>query len=72
MDESRISGAEEPSAISVRFATVAFHDNTSPLDVAKLMGHSSPSVPLNLYGNAVEEGQRRGAASVARSLGLGS
>lgn len=54
------------------FATVAFHDNTSPLDVAKLMGHSSPSVTLNLYGNAVEEGQRRGAASVARSLGLGS
>ncbi len=54
------------------FATVAFHDNTSPLDVAKLMGHSSPSVTLNLYGNAVEEGPRRGAASVARSLGLGS
>ena len=42
------------------------------VDVAKVVGHSSPAFTLNQYANAVEEGQKRSAAAVARSLGLGS
>jgi len=53
------------------FATVAIGEGGSPVDVAKLMGHSSATVTLNLYANAVQEGQRRSAATVARSLGMG-
>ena len=53
------------------FATVAIGEGGSPVDVAKLMGHSSATVTLNLYANAIEEGQKRSAAAVARSLGMG-
>jgi Site-specific recombinase XerD len=37
------------------FATVAIGEGGSPVDVAKLMGHSSATVTLNLYANAIEE-----------------
>jgi integrase len=54
------------------FVTAAIHEGNSAVDVAKVVGHSSPAFTLNQYANAVEEGQKRSAAAVARSLGLGS
>ena len=54
------------------FVTAAIHEGSSAVDVAKVVGHSSPAFTLNQYANAVEEGQKRSAAAVARSLGLGS
>ena len=54
------------------FVTAAIYEGSSAVDVAKVVGHSSPAFTLNQYANAVEEGQKRSAAAVARSLGLGS
>ena len=37
-----------------------------------LLNVTATRTPFNQYANAVEEGQKRSAAAVARSLGLGS
>ena len=70
------TGADLPDtgfhALRHYFVTAAIYEGSSAVDVAKVVGHSSPAFTLNQYANAVEEGQKRSAAAVARSLGLGS
>lgn len=52
-------------------ATIALSAGVPVRDVSDALGHSSPSITLDIYGQAVAEGPRRVADAMDRALGHG-
>ena len=50
-------------------ATLALSAGVPVRDVSDALGHASPSITLDIYGQTVAEGPRRVAAAMDRALG---
>jgi integrase len=53
-------------------ATLALAAGVPVRDVSDMLGHSSPSVTLNVYGHAIPEGPSRVADALDKALGVAS
>jgi len=51
------------------YATLALKEGASVLEVSRALGHSKPTVTLNVYGHSSDEGQRKLATTADRALG---
>jgi integrase len=51
------------------YATLALKEGASVLEVSSALGHSKPTVTLNVYGHSSDEGQRKLATTRRQSPG---